>query len=144
MDGGHKVENGFQAFLNRYLDIWRNSSLAEMRGVITRDFQAREITSGIISDFGYEEAIIGWDKGFQFIKDNNAQWDVSKVVTLQMGEGEMLAILSATIIINGISLDTSNLFFQTFKQNRLGEWRLVRSYIESGIPLKNIHSLAIK
>ncbi|WP_258309465.1 flavoprotein [Cytobacillus oceanisediminis] len=138
------VENTFIAFLDRYLDIWRNCSLAEMKRVVARDFQAREVTDGLVSDFGFEESITGWEKGFKFIKENEAQWDVSKVSILQLREGEMLAILSATIIINGISLDTANLFFQTFKEDTLGEWKLARSYIEAGIPSENIKSLALK
>ncbi|WP_026582094.1 hypothetical protein [Bacillus sp. J33] len=136
--------HSFDLFLDKYLNVWRNCSLAEMKQVIARDYMAREVSNGVVSDFGYQESITGWEKGFEFIKDNQAQWDISKISTVQLREGEMLAIISATIITNGISLDTANLFFQTFKEDTLGEWKLARSYIEAGIPLENISTLTLK
>ncbi|MFJ5769640.1 hypothetical protein [Psychrobacillus sp. NPDC093180] len=45
-----------------------------------------------------------------------------------------MAIISATLVIQGKSLETGNLFFQTFKKNSIHEWKLARSYIEAGIP----------
>ncbi|WP_246096920.1 hypothetical protein [Psychrobacillus soli] len=52
-----------------------------------------------------------------------------------------MAILSATLIIQGKSLGTANLFFQTFKKNSINDWELIRSYIEAGIPYISTNSV---
>jgi len=52
---------------------------------------------------------------------------------------ETLVIISATMILQGRSLDTANLFFQTFKKDTYNGWKLIRSYIEAGIPVDNIN-----
>lgn len=45
--------NSFRKFLDSYLKVWRNSSLTDMKNIISKDYQAREITGGEIVDFGY-------------------------------------------------------------------------------------------
>ena len=44
-----------------------------------------------------------------------------------------MAVLSATLVIQGKSLETANLFFNTFKKINNIDWKLIRSYIEAGI-----------
>jgi thiosulfate reductase cytochrome b subunit len=53
----------------------------------------------------------------------------------KLGEGEMLAVIFASIIITGISLLTANVFFQT--EGAPGEWQLLRRYIKACISLVN-------
>ena len=60
-------ENSFRYFLDSYLDIWRNSSLADMKRIISKDYKAREISAGEVVDFGYEQSIAGWEQGFNFV-----------------------------------------------------------------------------
>ena len=128
------MNNSFSVFLDTYLDVWRNSSLADLREVISPDYKAREIAGNDIVDFGYEESVNGWEQGFNFAKENNAQWNIKVVSILPLREDETMAILSATMIIQGKTLGTANLFFQTFKKYSHKDWKLVRSYIEAGIP----------
>lgn len=135
------MDNSFSMFLDTYLDIWRVSSLVELKDLISQDYAAREITGGVVVDFGYEESINGWEQGFNFAKENNAQWNIKVISILPLRESETIAILSATLIIQGKSLDTANLFFQTFKKNSVNDWKLVRSYIEAGIPFVNTNSM---
>src|SRR5699024_11696227 len=135
------MDNSFRKFLDIYLEVWINSSLIELKGLISKDFKAREITGGEIIDFGYEESIKGWEQGFNFVKANDAQWKLNEISTLQLRVDETLVILSATMVIQGKSLDTSNLFFQTFRKNDNNDWKLVRSYIEAGIPNVNINDI---
>lgn len=132
------MDNTFRQFLNTYLDVWRTSSLTELKDLISLDYRAREITDGEIVDFGYEESINGWEQGFNFVQENNALWVVNEISIFPLRVDEKLVILSATMVIKDKSLDTANLFFQTFKRNSLGDWKLVRSYIEAGIPNVNI------
>lgn len=57
---------------------------------------------------------------------------------IQVKDDEMMAILSATLTVDGKTMKTANLFFDTFKKTADDSWKMVRSYIETGIPLDNI------
>lgn len=127
------MDTTFRQFLDTYLNVWRTSSLTELKDLISIDYQAREIRGGELIDFGYEESIQGWEHGFHFVQENNAQWILKEISIIPLRDDERLVILSATMTINGKSLETANLFFQTFKRNNIGDWKLVRSYIEAGI-----------
>jgi len=132
------MDNLFRKFLDDFLDAWRTSSLTEIRNLISEDYKGREITGGGIVDFGFEESISGWEQGFNFVKDNNAQWELNEISIIPLRVDEMLVIISATMIIQGKRLNSANLFFDTFKKDSSNNWRLERSYIEAGISIENI------
>lgn len=123
----------FEQFLDRFIENWQISSLREMKKIISKNYQAREITGGEIDDFGYEDSINGWEQGFTFLKENNAEWDLHVHSIIPLREKEMMAIIFAGLIINGKKTSAGNLFFDTFKLNASGEWKLVRSYVEAGV-----------
>lgn len=135
------MDNSFRQFLDTFLDVWRASSLIELKDIISKDYEAREITGGEIVDFGYEESINGWEQGFNFVKENKAQWKLNEISILSLRDDETMVILSATLVVQGKSLETANLFFQTFKKTGINDWKLVRSYIEVGIPNDKINSI---
>jgi len=135
------MDNSFSMFLDTYLNVWQASSLMEMKKLISQDYEAREITGGVIVDFGYEKSVNGWEQGFHFAKDNNAQWNIKVISILPLRESETTVILSATLDIQDKSLDTANLFFQTFQKDSMNDWKLVRSYIEAGIPYVSTNSV---
>ncbi|MCP3740233.1 hypothetical protein [Rossellomorea sp. BNER] len=59
-------------------------------------------------------------------------------------ENEMTVILQATILIDDKMIDTGNLFVETFKkQGEKKEWKRARSYIEAGVPNRNLDKLHI-
>ena len=116
------------------MNVWRDSSLTNLKNLISQDYEAREIEGGNIVDFGYEESIDGWEQGFKFVKENNAHWNINVISIIPLRETETMAIISATMVAQGKSLETANMFFQTFKKNNINEWKLVRSYIEARIP----------
>ena len=120
----------FRQCRDKYLDFWRSSNLIGMKNLISIDYKAREISGGEIVDFGYAESIEGWEQGFRFVEENNAQWIVNEVAIYPLRADETLVILTATMNINGKLIETTNLFFVTFKKNSDGEWKVVRSYIE--------------
>ena len=135
------MDTTFRGFLNNFLNSWNNSSINEMKNYLSPDYQAREITNGEILDFGYQDSIKGWEQGFQFVKENDAVWQLNEVSSTSLREKEYLVIISATIAINGKSMDTANLFFNTFKKETDREWKLVRSYIEAGVLINYIKDL---
>ncbi|SDQ79184.1 hypothetical protein SAMN05216232_3611 [Virgibacillus subterraneus] len=132
------MDNSFRKFLDNFLDIWKRSSLEELKYIISNDYKAREISGGEVVDFGYEEAINGWEQGFNFVKENDAQWELNEISILPLRDDETMAIMSATLVIEGKSLETVNLFFETFKRNEDNSWMLVRSYIEAGVVKEEI------
>lgn len=128
------MEQSFRESLDVFLDAWRASSLGKLERFISKDYQAREITSdGEIVDFGYEESICGWEQGFDFVRKNQAHWILREISILPLRKNEKMVILSATMLVKDKILDTANLFFETFKMNGEGQWKLVRSYIEAGV-----------
>lgn len=135
------MNHSFSRFLDTYLNVWRDSSITGLKDFISEEYKAREITGGTIEDFGYKESLNGWEQGFQFAKETNAQWKIHVVSILPLRENETMAILSASLVNNGKSLDTANLFFQTFQRNNSSDWKLVRSYIEAGIPYDNSNNV---
>ncbi|WP_226646073.1 flavoprotein [Mesobacillus subterraneus] len=132
------MDNQFRKFLDTYLEAWRSSSLPQIRDLISRNYKAREITDGDIIDFGFEESIHGWEQGFNFAKENNAEWELKEISTIPLRADETLVIISATMILQGKNFNTGHLFFQTFKKDTYDDWKLMRSYIEAGIPMDNI------
>ncbi|MDV4151353.1 hypothetical protein R0131_10925 [Clostridium sp. AL.422] len=127
------MDNSFSVFLDTFLNAWRTSSLIELKELISYEYQGREITGGDLTDFGYEESVNGWEQGFNFAKENSAQWNIKVVSIIPLRKDETMAILSATLVIQGKSLETANLFFNTFKKINNIDWKLARSYIEAGI-----------
>lgn len=124
----------FQVFLESYIESWKCSSIEDMKKIISVEYQAREIRNGKIFDFGYEESIEGWAGAFHEFRDKDMQWTLEEKGIIQLKENEIMAILSASLIIEGKRLETANLFFQTFRMEDT-VWKLIRSYIESGLPL---------
>lgn len=125
----------FRNFLNKFLNAWKSSSISDLQNLISENYKAREITKGVFADFGYEESLSGWEQGFKFAKEQNAQWILNEHAIIPLRTDENMVIISATMMIDGQCLDTGNLFFDTFKQEPLGEWKLSRSYIEAGVTI---------
>lgn len=135
------VNNSFRKFLDSYLHVWRTSSLTDMKNIISKDYKAREILGGELVDFGYEESMTGWEQGFNFAKEKENKWDLIEISIVPLREGEVMAILSATLVIGGKKLENISIFFQTFKKQENDEWKLIRSYIETGIPYENVKKI---
>ncbi|MGD7051673.1 flavoprotein [Sutcliffiella horikoshii] len=135
------MDNQFRKFLDLYLVAWRSSSLDRMRDLISTDYKAREIKDGDIFDFGFEESINGWEQGFLFAQENNAEWALNEVAIIPLRTDEIMVIISATMILKGKCIDSAHLFFQTFRKENFEGWKIVRSYIEAGISLENIRNI---
>ncbi|ETT86465.1 flavoprotein [Viridibacillus sp. FSL R5-0477] len=132
----------FRQFLDSYLEIWRTCSFEEMKALISKDYQAREVTQNGIVDYGYGESLEGWAQGFNFVKSKEAKWDVREIGIVPLGRDECMAILSATILLEGQSPLPANLFFETFRFKNNG-WKHVRSYTETGVPVEQLNGLSI-
>ncbi|MEI2665729.1 flavoprotein [Rossellomorea sp. LJF3] len=122
----------FRENLDVFLQAWENSSLIELETFISTDYQAREVRDGDIEAFGYEESVEGWKQGFAYVKGQQAEWDIREVSVITMKEDETMVILFATIVLDGKPMETGSMFFDTFKKREEG-WKLVRSYIETGV-----------
>ena len=138
------MTNDFRSFLNRFLRIWKISSLHELKDVISKDYKAREITSEGIVDFGYEDSIEGWRQGFSFIKENDAEWDLKELTTFPLKENEWMSIIWAAPVIAGKAPMNGHIFFETFKPDNNTGWKLIRSYIETNIPFEHLNELYSK
>ncbi len=130
-----QVKTDFHSFIGEYLSNWKQGNTDYMREVISKDLQAREIREGEAVDFGYEESVQGWAGAFNYFADQDMEWVLTPQSIISLKEDEKMAIVRAAPIIEGKLVPSSNLFFNTFKQDpTLNEWKLVRSYIETGVP----------
>jgi hypothetical protein len=134
------MDQSFRVFLESFKESWKRSSIDDLKKAISNDYQAREIRKRDIFDFGYDESIEGWEQAFNQFRGKDVQWVLTEVGIIPLSENEVMAILWASIIIEGKSLDTANLFFQTFRLEN-EEWQLVRSYIEAGLPLSKMNEI---
>lgn len=128
----------FRECLDSFLDSWRASSITDLKELISKDYMGREIRNDEVDDFKYEESIKGWEQGFKFITENHAEWDLKEIAIMPLKEDENLVVLSASILKQGESIGTSNIFFETFKRDIEGNWKLVRSYIVTGVINDNL------
>jgi hypothetical protein len=138
------MEKDFRLFFDHYLRVWSESSLEEMKELISKDYQAREIRGDQIDDFGYEESVKGWEQGFLYVTENEGAWELKELAVIPLKGDEVMAILTASIILKGERLGTANLFFDTFKKEKEGSWKQARSYVETGIPPERISSLQLQ
>ncbi|ASK61143.1 hypothetical protein CFK37_02515 [Virgibacillus phasianinus] len=60
------------------------------------------------------------------------------ITRCKVKDDEIVAILSATLNVDGKMMKTANLFFDTFKKTNEVSWELIRSYIETGVPLDHL------
>ncbi|UFU00073.1 flavoprotein [Radiobacillus kanasensis] len=122
----------FKNWLVDYKNAWKTCDLDKMKQYISKGYQAREVRSGEIMDFGYEESINGWEQGFQFVKQSKGEWELKELAHYPLHDREEMVVMIATIRVNGERLNSGNLFFETFAYKE-GKWQLVRSYIEAGL-----------
>ncbi|PAD20731.1 flavoprotein [Terribacillus saccharophilus] len=122
----------FPTFLNRYLSKWKATELEFMEKVIDDAFQGIEVREGITSTHGKEASVTGWSQAFIYFKDKDMEWILYPISILPLNENEFMAIIRATMTLEGKLIDTSNLFFQTFTCKN-GEWKLIRTYEETGV-----------
>ncbi|GAA0606769.1 hypothetical protein GCM10009001_25030 [Virgibacillus siamensis] len=135
--------NNFREFLNHYMNSWRHSSLIEMEKVISKDFRAREFRDGEAVDYGYEQSVSGWEQGFNYAIESGSEWDLHELAVIPLHDDEVSEIISAAMIIDGKKTTNANLFFNTFRKNGDNGWKLVRSYIEAGVPSENLSRVQI-
>lgn len=130
-----QVQTDFHSFLDEYLSNWKQGKTDFMREVISKKFIAREIRDGEPTDYGYEESVEGWAGAFHYFADMDMEWVLTPQSIIPIHENEKVAIIRAAPIIEGKLVPSSNLFFNTFQWNtETNEWKLVRSYIETGLP----------
>jgi len=124
----------FYSFLDEYLRNWKQLNSEYMRAVISKDLIGREIRQGKANDYGYEGSVEGWTQTFEYFKDQEMEWILTPQSIIPLKSNERIAIIRATITIDGKLVETSNLFFQAFVLDSAShEWKLTRTYVETGI-----------
>ncbi|WP_064093538.1 hypothetical protein [Rossellomorea aquimaris] len=126
----------FNRFFSGFQTAWKRSSIEEMEKLISKEYKAREVTgSSEIVDFGYEESLKGWEQGFEYVKKHQGEWVFLGEKIIPLRENEVMVVFWATIKIGEEMKDSGHLFFDSFKkETHSSKWKLIRSYIEAGIP----------
>ncbi|MCP3029874.1 flavoprotein [Halobacillus sp. A1] len=116
----------------------------KIKEMLSESYKAREIAGGDVVDFGYEEALGGWKQGFQFAENQPCTWDLREIAVIPVKDNEVMAIVSADLVMEGDRSQTVSLFFQTFKFTNDHGWRLIRSYIETGVHISNLKDMSFQ
>ncbi|QXE02835.1 flavoprotein [Terribacillus sp. DMT04] len=122
----------FHVFINHYLAKWKAADVEFIENLIDDTFQGMEVRDGSISSYGKESSVTGWKQAFAYFKDKKMEWVLTPISILPLNEKDIMAIIKATMTLDGKLIKTSNLFFQTFTMKN-GKWRLIRSYEETGV-----------
>ncbi|MDY0395186.1 flavoprotein [Virgibacillus halophilus] len=101
----------FEMHWSNIKKAWCHFSLERLDHFIAADYQAREIRDGEIVDFGYEESIKGWREAFAQLEHQNAEWVIKEIAVFSLKEDEVMAVLYATLKIDGNPMKAGNLFF---------------------------------
>ncbi|MBM7095426.1 flavoprotein [Bacillus sp. H-16] len=135
------MEESLKSSIERFVSAWQQSSLEELSHFISSEYQGREMTGGKLVDFEYEECLEGWRQGFQFVSENKATWDVRVLHSVAIRQNEAIVTITASLVIAGEYFKGANLFYETFKKDPSdGDWKIVRSYIEAGLPVEYVHN----
>lgn len=122
----------FSTFYESFKDRARSQDLAFLKETIAEDLIAREIRDGEVVDYGYEESIEGWKQAFDHFENMDMTWVYTDHSMTQTKDKEWIVSFWVSIVLDGEPIPNSNLFFDTFQQTDEG-WKLIRSYIESGV-----------
>ncbi|QAS52567.1 flavoprotein [Halobacillus litoralis] len=122
----------FEVFFKKFKEKARRQDLDFLKETISKELKAREIRSGEIVDYHYDDSIEGWRQAFDYFADKDMDWIYTDNTIIPLNQNEWLASFWVSIRLDGELLETSNLFFNTF-QNQDGKWQLVRTYIEAGV-----------
>ena len=84
---------------------------------ISKDYKAREISGGELVDFGYRRVKYSFrlGTGFNFAKEKENKWDLNEVSIVPLREDEVMAILSATLVIGGKKVENVSHIFKRLK-----------------------------
>lgn len=85
-----------------------------------------------ISDWGHEEARIGWSQAFEAYSGRKPKWHFQEVFVTPVNDNEVLAVFWVTFEMDGKPTMEINLFVETFRREPAG-WQLIRSYVESSM-----------
>ncbi|RNA67963.1 flavoprotein [Alteribacter keqinensis] len=78
------MEESLKSSIERFVSAWQQSSLEELSHFISSEYQGREMMGGKLVDFEYRECLEGWRQGFQFVRENDAIWDVRVLHSVQI------------------------------------------------------------
>ncbi|ARI79000.1 hypothetical protein [Halobacillus mangrovi] len=122
----------FHSFYETFKEGARKHDLGFLKETISDQLVAREIRQDEVIDYSYEDSIEGWKQAFEYFQDKDMIWIYTDHSLTELKENEWLASFWVSIELEGELLDSSNLFFNTYKQEK-GTWQLVRTYIEAGV-----------
>jgi hypothetical protein len=103
----------FHVFIKHYLAKWKSADIKFIEEIIDETFQGVEVRDGSLSHYEKELSVTGWKQAFAYFKDKKMEWVLTPISILSLNDRETMAIIRATMTLDGKLIETSNLFFQT-------------------------------
>ncbi|MEA0555358.1 hypothetical protein U1P98_15095 [Lysinibacillus irui] len=120
----------FEHFFQHYQDVWNGCNAEEMNAFLSKEIAIRWAgPEANISDWGYEEAKMGWEQAYQQYEGRQPKWHFKVLHITPATENEVIATFWVTFEIEGKLLDVVKLFIQRFRKEQ-NDWTLIREYCE--------------
>ncbi len=121
----------FKSFFHDFQQIWNSCNTEMMISKLSPDLSVRWANlEGIVSDWGYKEACLGWAEAFDQYCGHNPKWSFNILHTTPASEEEVIVVFWVTFEMDGEKKDVVKLFVQRFKRYDDG-WKLLHEYCES-------------
>jgi hypothetical protein len=126
----------FKSFLTRYRESWNSCDVEEIIKHSSNELNVRWADKdSCVSDWGYNEAKVGWKQAYTSYEGRNPKWNFEDIVTEISSNQEGIAVFWVRFEIDGSLLDIKMLFNETFRKEN-GEWKKIREYVELPIRTK--------
>ncbi|WP_226585537.1 hypothetical protein [Halobacillus litoralis] len=122
----------FKTFFEQFKERAGRQDLNYLKETISEDLQAREIRNGEVVDYHFEDSISGWKQAFDYFAEKDMEWIYTDHSFIQLCDDEWLAAFWVSIYLEGKLLESSNLFFNSYRYEN-DHWKLIRTYIEAGV-----------
>ncbi|WP_139891170.1 hypothetical protein [Bacillus sp. D386] len=121
----------FKSFFLEFQSIWNSCNTELMISKLSLNLSVRWANAdGVVSDWGYKEACLGWAEAFEQYCGHNPKWNFTILHTTPASEDEVIVLFWVTFEMDGEKKEVVKLFVQRFKRYEDG-WKLLHEYCES-------------
>ena len=127
----HSLIDDFNIFFQEFQSIWNSCNTELMISKLSPDLSVRWANGdGIVSDWGYKEACLGWAEAFDQYCGHDPKWNFKTMHITPASDDEIIVMFWVTFEMDGEKKDVVKLFVQRFKKYE-DSWKLLHEYCES-------------
>jgi len=129
-----KILDDFKKFLLQYRKSWNSMDATRMARHSSKELKARWADpTGVVNDWGYENAKKGWKQAYEMYEGRNPKWYFEDIFVDINAQDEGVAVFWVRFEVDGNMTESKLLFTETFQKEN-NEWKKIREYVENGFP----------